>query len=665
MKTFWIPPAAWVLLLALPLGAAAQQSPARPGAPDPTLTDKEREVVDILAGFYKRVEAAVPDDTEKMADRLNNWSREVRTVAFLGEVMVGLKVGDYGNNVRDVYIYEDRRYTRLYFQPFTAKKDLGTNAEYDSATGLLAINTDVVKQDQLKPDSWISEKYPNGERAVPHLTQRISIAQTVYHEMIHTKQFLPGWYGNEARAYRGALQTTLVWLERFEKDYAAARTKENARYVWAAANAWLGYQHFIATEIIPEKKATSDALPPPDELRDQIARVTAIRDIMKQQHQAIEILEQMAGPSVIPGAARTLNEMLVGLTAHDSKELEERVRKAARDAVEKGAGVSLGREVPATQDQNADLLARGALPFFRDEWGRRMQDVAKAVRDLEAFQPVLRLPQEGVLDPEKGTAKLTVEVENDAVFAQLVDALGKSLQVATGDPAKLAVVESWSATDFPTDSRVWHSGAAKTFEFSKAQDYEIKLQRIVRTRVKVVSPRVPPKITLESDGFFVVEAAKFPTVEELEGIWKGTLAITEIPMLTGAAEGTAPPGSECQEQGIDPGQLRELKQKAASLRVEFQTNPDSETEGVIILTVQPPEGIKAVPPEPARLPYKYEEGALTIEFEPPGKAKLLMNAQFVTTAEGWRFSGGWSLIDNTENRNVTAIVGVWAGEKKK
>jgi len=664
MTTLGIRRLTCVVLLTLSAAATAQQSAPQQPARDPALTPEQAEFVEILAGFYRRVGASVPGRTETMTDTVANWSREVRTI----RVKVGTKRADSsegrGRMPPMVDVYETQRHTRLRFGPFTGAGNTGTNAEYDPETGLLTINSDLVGR--LRPDRDIS---PNGESAVRQLTLRIEYAQTLIHETIHSGQGPDaGSPANEAIAYRGALQTTHDWLTAFERNYDAARTKDNARYVWAAADAWLGYLGTITNEIIPKGTATADALPLNEaETRNtEAARVRELLVRIAAEHRTIEILEQMAGPAIVPGSQRTLDEMLIGLTAHDFQELDQRVAKAARAAVESGAGDLRGgaqNYTPVQRDEKAKQLADGALPLIRNEWRRKLQAVAAAVRKLEAFTPLMRFrPEAGAIDPETGTAKVTVDVENDAAFAKLVDALGKALQAATGDPAKLTVVDSWNATNLPKTDQVWRSGIAKTFEFSKPQDYWIDLRRTVFTRVDIASPRIPPKIQLETRDLYAVEPPEVPTAADLAGIWTGSLIITEMPMLQGVAAGATPPAAEaCQFPIPDLSRLRELQGKPFAMSAELK--PRSETEGVIVLSLRPPEGFMAEPGEPQRLPYRYASGALTVSMEPQRGVRLVMKAIFSRAEDRWKFRGDWSLWDNTQNRNVKAIGGTWTGSK--
>ncbi|MBN8625366.1 MAG: hypothetical protein J0M17_07750 [Planctomycetes bacterium] len=219
-------------------------------------------MIEVLAGFYRRVGANVPSGKESMADRLRNWSREILTVPVVigpGRDLLGSE--GRGRMPPEKIMYEMRRFTHIYFRPFTKVGDADTNAEYDPETGLLAVNETLAGR--LVPDNKI---LPNGESAVRHLILRLECAQTFVHEMIHAGQGSDaGSPANEAIAYREALRTTHDWLAGFERDYAAARTKENARYAWAASVVWLGYLNTIRYEIIPKGTATADALPPAEE----------------------------------------------------------------------------------------------------------------------------------------------------------------------------------------------------------------------------------------------------------------------------------------------------------------------------------------------------------------------------------------------------------------
>lgn len=662
----------WLTAVALGLisftCASAQQTTPKP-ATDPQLTPQQAQMIEVLAGFYRRVGANVPGGKESMADRLRNWSREILTVPVAvgkGRDLLGSE--GRGRMPPEKTVYEMRRFTHIYFRPFTKVGDTDTNAEYDPETGLLAVNETLAGQ--VVPDNKIS---PNGESAVRHLILRLECAQTFIHEMIHAGQGAnAASSANEAIAYREALRTTHDWLAGFERDYAAARTKENARYAWAAAVVWLGYLNTIRNEIIPKGTATVDALPPAEEgaRRAEIARVTALRDRLMQEHRAIEILEQMAGPPVIPGTVRTLDELLIGLTAHDLQELEQRVRKAAQDAFDKGAGNLLGRPDHYDAAHKALLsgaLADGALPLLRDVWRRRMQAAAQAAQRTAAFQPVFRFrPEKGSVDPETKVAKLVVDVENDAEFARLVDDLGRRLQAATGDPAKLTVVDTWSATDVEAAPQVWRSGLTKTFEFTKEQDYDIRLLRTVYTRVEVASPRIDKKIEISSFDLFVVEPPKAPTAAELAGVWTGSLVISAMPMLDAVGPGQAPSANEgCQFPGIDLSQLRRLQGKPLKLIADIR--PQSETAGLLILSVTPPPGLappgESSAPEPQRLPYRYENGLLQIDVAPAQGASMVMQAVFRGDGKLWKFRGTWTIFDNTKRPKAKALAGEWSGSK--
>lgn len=650
--------------------ASAQQPTPKP-AIDPKLTPQQAQMIEVLAGFYRRVGANVPGGKESMADRLRNWSREILTVPIAigpGRDLLGSE--GRGRMPPEKIMYEMRRFTHIYFCPFTKAGDADTNAEYNPETGLVAVNETLAGR--LVPDDKI---LPNGESAVRHLILRLECAQTFVHEMIHTGQGADaGSPANEAIAYREALRTTHDWLAGFERDYATARTKENARYTWAAAVVWLGYLNTIRYEIIPKGTATADALPAAEEesRNAEIARVTALQDRLMQEHRAIEILEQMAGPSVIPGTVRTLDELLVGLTAHDLQELEQRVRRAARDAFDQGAGDLIGR--PDQYDAagkafHSGALADGALPLLRDAWRRRLQAAAQSAQKVAAFQPVIRFrPETGSIDPQTKVAKLVVDVENDAEFARLVDDLGRRLQTATGDPAKLTVVDTWSATDLEATRQVWRSGLTKTFEFNKEQDYEIRLLRTVFTRVEAASPRIDKKIEISSFDVFFVEPPKTPTAAELAGVWTGSLVISAMPMLDAVGPGQPPSANEgCQFPGIDLSQLRRLQGKPMKLHVDIR--PQSETTGLLTLTVTPPPGFAApdesAAPEPQRLPYRYENGSLQIDVAPAQGAEMVMQAVFAGDEKLWKFRGTWSIFDNSKSPKVKALSGEWSGSKAR
>ena len=637
------------LLLAQPAtvskAPAAGATTAPSAAVDPRkkwYTDTQIKAADSLSEFFHDRGQLSPGDPQNrtLAARLGDFMRE-----RAGGTAPAIKFAEFPDN-------EDYK---------------GTNAEYDAGKGNLQIRQSIV-------DAINAASSPPkiGETGMDYRILKYEYAQTIVHEFIHTSQGSnPGTTANEALAYRGALNAAHAWLEQFEAAYAANPTKENARNVWAMTSVWQGYLGTIEIKI-GQGKCDASALDDKPALDAESKRLTELRERMINEHRAIEVLEGLAGPPLIPGP-RTLTELLTHVEAASLAELEQKLLAAARKQAELGAGGNLkgnpANFTDARKLESARDLTKQVLPLVKKYWEARLAPAVAAVKELQRFKLVISTPSSDLLiDPQTSAAEVELKVENVREYEKLAGTLKRALTTACGSGGKTTLTESWKVTDKSSASDAWTGNAIHSEQLKKPKKYKVSLVYNIALPTGLVAQGIPNFLTTTSNELEVEVKSAVPTANDLAGTWTGNLVIKDSPYLDALA--ADPPPADLKDP--DPCQFLAIRLgpavkalKGQPMKIKVTMKPQSETAGMIFVVVTAPRELGGKEGVPQKFPYSYKEGKLTVNTLAQKELRMRMSASFSLSPQGqWSFRGNWEGMADVEGKTIRAMAGEWSAEKQ-
>ncbi len=649
--------------IGLGLGQARAQNP-----PSPTSTTaaasfapNQQKLLTELASFFGRVGQAAPGDPQgrPLSVVIPEWSNETRTIRVkTGERIETLTYP--AGAVRKVDILEDRTVTRIYFGPFTGKDEGGTSAEYDPQFGVVKLSEAMALW--AEPPKVARPKY--GEMNVSHTRDLIQRAQTIWHEFFHSTQGEePDTIANETAAWHATLGVTGEWFQRLQENYNNARTLENARYLLAVSDAWKDYYGAI------ENKTTLGEIEKRPMPSAELATLAGVREQVSKELQAIEILEDQLGPSLIPGVARTLDEMLGEIEATSAADLEGELLRIARQHVDQD---KFRNYDAARKDQEARRQAQAALAIVRPAWERKYSAAVAAAKKMSSCRLTISTPEPAVeIDAKTGQAALTVSIENETDYRQLAGDFARLLYNACGPKGTVTVAEHWMISGQPSAATPWTAGDTKSIQLDTPKQYKIALVRTLTMGVDLAAHGVPKSISAGSNEISV--KVNSPSPADISGQWTGKFTITAIPLvdklkaIPQPQSSPAPDPAEAFAEGcsIPPEMFTEMvakleRLKGQGMELTFTIQPDSIEAGKITLRITPPEGSGITPGDPKTLAYRYVPGLFTAQ-SVEDKVKLSMGGTFQPAAPGWELRGNWQVHVEHEGKPFLAIHGTWSG----